>query len=836
MHHSPRTRTRHATRCGPAVPPGARSALAGLVIVAVLLPAGATAQNAPPNPLISATCGWPSHETAPEPPVLAQIERRLAETTDGYVAETANDGLAELKRWIRECDESASRRSVQELRRALDRNGSNPAVVAALGVALARGVDIQPPGATGRNFRPVYIQSNAEREVRRLLPRALEQWPDAALGDELAAMALATRDESSLKVAADALKKLSGELPSEATVWTARAEVAIARHEYGEAVEAAGKAAELGAASGFHALGVARLLRDEDPDEGARVYLQGLTSADAAAFYRYHEDIAPLLSLDEEREWAALADTARATWLRDKWDWRASTSGRTTADRLAVHFARMATAMERYQRMAHRGARPAEAIVWDSLQIRLPYDDRGLIYIRHGEPDDIERAPSGRMGPGKEAWLYFGLANGRAVFEFNKLRDWSDWIVTAPGGCDPFIYMYGVGGVSGEAKYIANEPPNTAWFEEFQRGVLDWGMKLAAADPSIGVEAARCMGLVVQARRSNPLLGAPQGQDPVRSRRSGRGQVAPDPIPDPLLEELPYIHLADASRRREAREEVDEALATETAVPRFEHFIQALSSIYTFRGDAEHSTVAAFLLLPAGQLTPRPLERGVAYPLKLSLSIEDNAEQTVQRLDTLIAFGAPQALPASAQMRTALQMPATPVLNATVRITVTNADHPDEGQILVGTKPIPLYPPDALTMSDLVVGQPGPGTWRRGAVSISPLPGHQIAAGGSFRLFYELYGAKEGETLRTRITIAPGTDPDLLSRLKALFGEQRVVELSFTETAMPGPDGTLQVERTITPSLDPGRYALEVTIDRPDGGGSVTMRTNILFLESNAGG
>jgi hypothetical protein len=353
-------------------------------------------------------------------------------------------------------------------------------------------------------------------------------------------------------------------------------------------------------------------------------------------------------------------------------------------------------------------------------------------------------------------------------------------------------------------------------------------MKLATADPSIGLEAGRCMTLVNQSRQTNPILGAPEGAS---ARRPRRAAATTAQFQDPILEELSYLRLADASRRREAREEVDEALATETAVPRFENFIQALSSVYTFRGDAEHATVAAFLLLPTGQITPRPAARGVAYPLELSLSIEDNAERKVQRLDTLITFGAPQPLPPGAQMRTALQMPATPVLNGTVRITVTNADHPDEGQILVGAKPIPLYPPDAFLMSDLVVGQPGPGSWHRGSVSISPLPGHQLAAGGSFKLFYELYGTRAGETLRTRITIAPGTDPDLLSKLKSLFGEQRVVELSFTESALPGPDGTLQVDRTITPSLDPGRYVLEVTVERSDGGGLVTTQTSILLLE-----
>jgi hypothetical protein len=773
------------------------------------------------DPLRSATCGWSSYEALPEPAVLTLIEQRLAETTDGYVAETARNGLAELKRWIRECDEGAARRSVQELRRAYDRAGSNPALQAALGVALARGIDVQPPGAIGRNFRPAFIESNAERDVRRLLPRALEAWPIAELGDELAAMALATRDGESLEVAAAALKKLSAKLPSDAAVWTARAEVALARHEYDEAMAAAGEAAERGAASGFRAAGITRLLRDEDPAEGARLYFEGLASAGRAAFYRYHEDIAPLFSLEEEQEWAVLADADRAAWLRDEWAWRASTSGRSTADRLALHFARLEGAIDRYRRMAHRGARPGEAIVWDSLQLRQPFDDRGLIHIRHGEPDDIIRAPSGRMGPGREAWIYYGLSGGSAVFEFRKFKDWSDWVAASPGECDPFVYMYEKGGVVGEMKYLADEKPNTDWIREFERGVLDWGLRLAVADPALAVNAARCMAIVSAAYRENPVLqGLP--------RKVGES--------DRLREELPYIRLTEAMNRRDARAEVDEALATETAVPRFEHFFQVLGSVYTFRGDDERATVAAFLLLPAGQLTPRAVEGGVAYPLRLSLAIEDNAEQRVQRMDTLITFASAQPLLSGQYLRTALQMPATPVLNSTVRITVVNADHPDEGQILVGTKPIPIYPPDALIMSDLVVAEPGPGTWRRGAVAISPLPGHQFPAGGRFKLFFELYGVRANETLRTRITIAPGTDPDLLSRLKSVFGAQRVMELSFTESAQPGPDGTLQVERTITPSLEPGRYAVEVTVERPDGGGAVTMRTSILLLERNAGG
>jgi hypothetical protein len=288
-------------------------------------------------------------------------------------------------------------------------------------------------------------------------------------------------------------------------------------------------------------------------------------------------------------------------------------------------------------------------------------------------------------------------------------------------------------------------------------------------------------------------------------------------------------------RRRDARTDVEEALATETAVPRFERFVPALSSVYVFRGSAGAADVAAFLLLPAGGLTPRPLERGVAYPLRLSLAVEDNDAHRVQRTDTLLTFAA-QERPAAGQfLRTGLQLRAEPVADATVRITVVNPDHPEEGQILVGTRTVPAYPASRLAMSDLVIADPEQGSWRRGGVSISPLPGHQLRADGVFRLFYEVYGVKAEETVRTRITVAPGTDPDLLSRLKSLFGDQRVLELSFQESAQPGADGVLQVERTITPSLEPGRYTLEVTVERPSSGESATMRTSILLLQKGGG-
>jgi invasion protein IalB len=142
------------------------------------------------------------------------IEHRLHESVDEYVAETIREGLAHLRRWVFACEQTESRLAVQALRRAYDRNSSNLTVQAALGVALARGLDVQPPRAEGHNYRPATILSNAEREARRLLVRVLQAWPEPAIANELASMALATRDETSLDAAFNALEKLPNTPPT----------------------------------------------------------------------------------------------------------------------------------------------------------------------------------------------------------------------------------------------------------------------------------------------------------------------------------------------------------------------------------------------------------------------------------------------------------------------------------------------------------------------------------------------------------------------------------------------------------------------------------------------
>lgn len=70
---------------------------------------------------------------------------------------------------------------------------------------------------------------------------------------------------------------------------------------------------------------------------------------------------------------------------------------------------------EHYQRLAY--AQRWYTVGYDSMQ----WDDRGLIYIRYGEPSEIAREPTGRGIKPNECWVY-RRENGEFIYDFYQKR------------------------------------------------------------------------------------------------------------------------------------------------------------------------------------------------------------------------------------------------------------------------------------------------------------------------------------------------------------------------------------------------------------------------------
>ena len=176
-------------------------------------------------------------------------------------------------------------------------------------------------------------------------------------------------------------------------------QVERARERHGPARRAAERAAAEGDGRAARVLGIVRLITEEDPAAGAAVYLDGLRR-DPAAVEAYFDDLRVLLGEDELAEWRTL-EAGRAEWIERKWDWRAAMAGVRVADRLAEHHRRLAHALKARLRQSYRGAEALTVIRRPPGLPLVPLDDRGLIYVRHGEPDavmQIRDAPgSGRM-------------------------------------------------------------------------------------------------------------------------------------------------------------------------------------------------------------------------------------------------------------------------------------------------------------------------------------------------------------------------------------------------------------------------------------------------------
>lgn len=149
----------------------------------------------------------------------------------------------------------------------------------------------------------------------------------------------------------------------------------------------------------------------EQPAEGHERYFEGLAAArtedDLAPFY---EDVEPLLSKEEISTWEERDVEARRAFLHGWWNRRDPLPLSDVNDRWIEQQNRIRVARESYRwRKPIRKERLVELGGRDSglpaIAIRLhgrPLGDRGAIYLRHGEPDQWDRARVDPCG----FWLY----------------------------------------------------------------------------------------------------------------------------------------------------------------------------------------------------------------------------------------------------------------------------------------------------------------------------------------------------------------------------------------------------------------------------------------------
>jgi GWxTD domain-containing protein len=143
---------------------------------------------------------------------------------------------------------------------------------------------------------------------------------------------------------------------------------------------------------------------------------------DSAIVEALSHDLAFVADSAQLDSFALLQPEERAGWLRSFWEGRDLEALQARGTRLADHYERIGYARQNYRLLTYPRRYELNEL-WQNPDAE--YDDRGLMYIRHGMPDDTAAALRAGACP-NVSWLY-RRAEGNLVFHFVARENPDDW-------------------------------------------------------------------------------------------------------------------------------------------------------------------------------------------------------------------------------------------------------------------------------------------------------------------------------------------------------------------------------------------------------------------------
>ena len=176
-----------------------------------------------------------------------------------------------------------------------------------------------------------------------------------------------------------------------------------AMSQSGAAMAALRKYQALTADSSLASYEIARTLLGSGGVDGMAGYFAAARSPDSLVSRALREDLVPVADANELARFDSLAGEQRELFLRQFWDDRARRDLRSPEERIREHFRRLLYARQHYALSNNRryyGRRDLyQAPKTETL------DDRGVVYVRQGEPDQRLQPLLFGLMP-NETWLY----------------------------------------------------------------------------------------------------------------------------------------------------------------------------------------------------------------------------------------------------------------------------------------------------------------------------------------------------------------------------------------------------------------------------------------------
>ena len=773
--------------------------ISGLLGMAFLAPLDLTGQEGGLGAL---------HDSLRQSSSVPELRRREAVLAQGDAHTPAvlmERGLVLLRLYELTRDNRTGDQARDLFEEAIERDPANGWAHFGLGLALSGGPGVRVPSPGGVLDGFVLGQSLAEVIGRDPRSRALRQFIKALEIDpgltpaavEIADLAVASRNRNALREGRDALARLVDRGRSDADLLTAlsRIEAALGNVEAASAIaeRAASSPGASGATLRAHAEAVLR--QPGKAEEGARLWFDGLTKSDSSALAQYFRDLEVIADSTEIAAWQNADLEGRRKWLAGFWNQRAAASGRSPGERLAEHYQRLAYAQEHFRRTGSRGAPSAGALLQQGASTEgLPFDERGLIHVRHGKPFEIVRTASVDLRP-NESWVYRTPAGETVMYHFVMLRDGTDYRLVDDilHALDPSMMELPYEALS---KLLSERGPYDARYN-----------LLANRFDQIRNQKWAASALNAQGQGAN-------------SGAMAAGAVA----------SLGAISETRNRLAQENREHAYAALETDTDRPHFDRALPFYYDVYSFKG-AGSTDVTAAVAVPGNSLTAQSSADGYVYALRLSLIVIDTATGAVTRADSTYRFRSSRLLERGEHLRVHTRLSAPPSTTTVHRVVVNDLGNPAAGQMYGRETEIPKYDDLHLALSDIVLAEREEGTWHRGNAKLALVPPRQFVEGESLTLFYEIYNLPATTAYRTEIRVTPA-EVSAFSRIKRIFGGSGgAVELRFEGSAEPDGAGNVQELRRVATSLKPGRYQVRITVTNLANEQTATVEKSFVVID-----
>jgi GWxTD domain-containing protein len=494
--------------------------------------------------------------------------------------------------------------------------------------------------------------------------------------------------------------------------------------------------------------------------DGTQPYYEGAAIDDSVAVAGYHADLATIATDSVLSEFDRTSGQFRADYLRRFWTDRDHLELRAEGERLREHYRRLFYARKNFYLTS---LTRIYDIVERYRSGSPDFDDRGVIYIRHGEPSSRATYAAPGLEP-NESWRY-ARPEGDLIFHFVARQDVQDFRLV-----------------------------------ESLFDVLGFNNALALKG---GLGSAGDQGGDPMAQQ---LLLSRERLAPIYGRLQTAGKIATGRYQD--------------EERQVGQASIALGTKSDSYELEFPDELKVKTQVLAVGRDSAGSEVQIAYAIAGSGLEPVTVTQGYLYSVRVRFVAMDRLGKVAAALDTTRHFVSPAPVPNGEHLvgRVGLKVPSGLL---TYRLALQQGE---ESGVVLARDTVRVGQPTstALALSDLVLGARSTNLyWRRtdkDTVMFNPL--RTFKRSEQMELYYELEGLGSGTPYTVRITVRKQGGSGGVFR-KIFGGGGAAMSLKFEEQAtfpVASSLRNLDLDR-----LKPGHYTLEVIVD--DGQGRTDRRT-----------